>query len=121
MKKIIYALFAVAITALSGCTKLEENLFDKIPGSDYPENADQVANLSVDAYKRLQNLVDDNGWWFLAQELSSDGFVHPPVPPTGMTEESGLICTVIPGRMIPKESTECGVHSGMVSLPPIKS
>ncbi len=77
MKKIIYTLFAVAIIALSGCTKLEEDLFDKIPGSVYPENADQVANLSVDAYKRLQNLCDDNGWWFLAQEISSDGFCGP--------------------------------------------
>jgi len=77
MKKIIYisALFFFIIT--SGCTKLDEVMYDKIPGEMYPENDAQVANLSVDAYKRLQKLGDDEGWWFLAQEVSSDEFCAP--------------------------------------------
>jgi hypothetical protein len=76
MKK-LYILFFILFIVVSSCTKLDEVMYDKIPGSEYPENADQVANLSVDAYKRLQNLADDNGWWFLAQEISSDGFCAP--------------------------------------------
>lgn len=77
MKKITFILTVLIITLFSGCTKLDEEMFDRIPSSEYPENADQVANLSVDAYKRLQNFVDDNGWWLLAQEISSDGFCGP--------------------------------------------
>jgi hypothetical protein len=52
-------------------------MYDKIPGDLYPENEAQVANLSVDAYKRMQNLADDQGWWFLAQELTSDELAAP--------------------------------------------
>ena len=77
MKKILYSILFFAIIAASGCTKLDEELYDKIPGDLYPENEAQVANLSVDAYKRLQNLADDGGWWFLAQEISSDEFCAP--------------------------------------------
>jgi hypothetical protein len=76
MKKIFYISTVLLIIA-SGCTKLDEEMYDKIPGDLYPENAAQVANLSVDAYKRMQNLADDNGWWFLAQEVSSDEFCAP--------------------------------------------
>lgn len=76
MKK-IHLLILIASVVLGGCTKLDEEMFDKIPGDQYPENANQVANLSVDAYKRLQNLADDNGWWFLAQEISSDELCGP--------------------------------------------
>ncbi|NPD46765.1 RagB/SusD family nutrient uptake outer membrane protein [Lentimicrobium sp. S6] len=68
-------LLALAFT--SACTKLDEPLYDQIPGELYPENADQVANLSVNTYKRLQNMVDDNGWWYLAQEISSDEICAP--------------------------------------------
>lgn len=77
MKKLLFIISLLTIVFVSGCTKLEEEMFESIPSSEYPENADQVANLSVDAYKRLQNFVDDNGWWFLAQEISSDGFCGP--------------------------------------------
>jgi hypothetical protein len=59
------------------CTKLDEELFDKIPGDQYPENDEQVANLSVSAYKKLETFIDDGGWWFLAQEISADGMCAP--------------------------------------------
>lgn len=61
----------------SACTKLDEEYFDQIPADNYPENADQVATLSVNAYKKLQNMADDNGWWFLAQEITSDELCGP--------------------------------------------
>ena len=77
MKKIFYSILFFSIIAASGCTKLDVDPLDSIPGHMYPENADQLGNLTVDSYKRLQNLADDNGWWFLAQEISSDEFCAP--------------------------------------------
>lgn len=75
MKKAI--LFISVVLIGLGCTKLDEDLYDKIPGDLYPENENQIANLSVDAYAKLKPLVDDEGWWFLAQEVSSDEFCGP--------------------------------------------
>lgn len=76
MRKFIYLIAAVSIVVAS-CTKLEETLYDKIPGDQYPENEAQIANLSVDAYSKLRILADDEGWWFLAQEISSDELAGP--------------------------------------------
>lgn len=77
MKRILYLSTVLFFIIVSGCTKLDETMYDKIPGDLYPENDAQVANLSVDAYKRMQNLADDAGWWFLAQEISSDELAAP--------------------------------------------
>ncbi|NBC82393.1 MAG: RagB/SusD family nutrient uptake outer membrane protein, partial [Bacteroidetes bacterium] len=60
-----------------GCTDLEEEVYDRIPVDIYPENDAQVASLPLNAYKELQPLIDDQGWWFLAQETSSDELVFP--------------------------------------------
>lgn len=60
-----------------GCSDLDEIIYDKVPVDRYPENADQIAGLAADAYKKLQDLIDDNGWWFLAQIVSSDEVVFP--------------------------------------------
>jgi hypothetical protein len=76
MKK-IFALILIVFVAAASCTKLDEEVYDKIPGDQYPENANQIANLSVDAYAKLRPLADDEGWWFLAQEVSSDEFCGP--------------------------------------------
>jgi hypothetical protein len=75
MKRAILFTFIVLIGF--ACTKLDEELYDKIPGDLYPENENQVANLSVDAYAKLRPLCDDEGWWFLAQEISGDGLCGP--------------------------------------------
>lgn len=73
MKYIKYlSILFITTGVFFSCTKLDEEYFDQIPAEQYPENADQVATLSVNAYKKLQNMADDNGWWFLAQEISSD-------------------------------------------------
>jgi len=74
-KTFIYILGLIFI--LSACTKLDEEVYDKIPGDQHPENANQVANLSVEAYTKLKPYADDEGWWFLAQEVSSDEFCAP--------------------------------------------
>lgn len=76
MKTKYFFLFALFI-ALFSCTKLDEQVFDKIPGTLYPENANQIANLSVEAYTKLKPMADDEGWWFLAQEISGDGLCGP--------------------------------------------
>ncbi|OFX45237.1 MAG: hypothetical protein A2X13_09030 [Bacteroidetes bacterium GWC2_33_15] len=56
---------------------MNEEVFENLPGDVYPENELQVAGLSVNAYLGMKDLIDDNGWWFLAQELSSDEFCGP--------------------------------------------
>ncbi|MFZ4520310.1 MAG: RagB/SusD family nutrient uptake outer membrane protein [Bacteroidales bacterium] len=72
-----YILISALFITLFSCTKLDETVYDKIPGSLYPENANQIANLSVNAYKQMINMADDGGWWFLAQEISSDELCGP--------------------------------------------
>lgn len=57
---------------ISSCTKLDEEVYDKLPGDKYPENDAQVAGLAVNAYSPLQEYADDNGWWFLAQIMTGD-------------------------------------------------
>ncbi len=76
MKKLILYT-AVLMMGMVSCTKLDETVYDKIPGDVYPENEEQVANLSVEAYTKLRTFADDEGWWFLAQEVSSDEFCAP--------------------------------------------
>ncbi|MFO7864989.1 MAG: RagB/SusD family nutrient uptake outer membrane protein [Salinivirgaceae bacterium] len=65
------------IFASVSCTDFDETLYDKLPEDEYPENDGQVATLAVKAYEPLTDLIDDNGWWFLAQEISSDEFCGP--------------------------------------------
>lgn len=61
----------------SACTELDEEVYEKVPADKYPENEAQVANLATEVYSRLRPLADDEGWWFLAQELSSDELAGP--------------------------------------------
>lgn len=70
-------LFFIFVIFAASCNNLDEVVYDKIPNQNYPENANQVANLSVEAYTKLKPFIDDEGWWFLAQELSSDELCAP--------------------------------------------
>ena len=76
MKKILFIIAILSIIGLA-CTDLDEELYEKIPGDEYPENEAQIATLPVDAYAKMKPLVDDEGWWFLAQEISGDGLCGP--------------------------------------------
>ena len=81
MKKRYLFLCTIAL-AIFSCTKLDEKVYDKIPGTLYPETEDQIANLPSSAYATLQYMADDGddehgGWWFLAQEISSDEISGP--------------------------------------------
>jgi hypothetical protein len=75
--KIKYLILSALFISLLSCTKLDETVYDKIPGTEYPETPDQIANLSVDCYGKLRPFADDEGWWFLAQEISSDEICGP--------------------------------------------
>lgn len=75
MKKYIFRVFALVLI-LSGCTNLEETIYDGIPESLFPENGSQTANIGVGAYDPLKELVDYGGWWF-CQELTTDEMVGP--------------------------------------------
>ncbi|MDG5799054.1 RagB/SusD family nutrient uptake outer membrane protein [Marinilabiliaceae bacterium ANBcel2] len=75
-RKILFPLL-LSILFGFGCTDLEEDIYQHIPQDKYPENEGQVVSLSVDAYSILSDLIDDWGFWFLFQEISSDGFTAP--------------------------------------------
>ena len=56
-----------------GCTKLETELFDRIPAEEY--TADPILRMSP-IYAPMQGFLDGGGWWF-AQEITGDGVVAP--------------------------------------------
>lgn len=60
-----------------GCTDVDEELYDRLPEDVYPESEAQIASMTVDAYAQMQDLADDAGWWFWAQEATSDELVFP--------------------------------------------
>lgn len=76
MRKLIFILSVLAFIGFA-CTDLDEDIFENIPSNVYPENASQVASVSASAYTGFRLLIDDEGWWYLAQELSSDEFCAP--------------------------------------------
>lgn len=73
----IYLILITALFIGFSCTDLEEELYDSVPQSEYPENDIQSGNVGLDSYAVLRDLIDDNGWWYLAQEISSDEFCGP--------------------------------------------
>lgn len=72
-----YFFYIILSGFLFACTDLEEELYDKLPESVYPESDAQISSLSVDAYVQFKPLADDEGWWFWAQEVTSDEIVFP--------------------------------------------
>ncbi|MBI9033609.1 MAG: RagB/SusD family nutrient uptake outer membrane protein [Bacteroidales bacterium] len=78
MKKIknILLILALPLGFLS-CTDLNESTYDKFPEGNYPENNFQASLALGPTYQALAPLIDDAGWWFWAQEISSDEIVFP--------------------------------------------
>lgn len=74
MKKLI---ILSILTGFFACTNLEEDIYDRIPSDRFPENSDQAALKVLPAYRELSDLIDDAGWWFWAQEITSDEIVFP--------------------------------------------
>lgn len=73
-KSIIYIL--IALTTFS-CSNLDDDILDAIPAENFPENEAQAALITIPAYRELADLIDDAGWWFWAQEVTSDEIVFP--------------------------------------------
>lgn len=72
MKKIIFFLLALAAIQF-GCTKLDVELYDRVPPTDYV--ADPVLKMSP-IYAPMRDHLDWGGWWF-ANEIPGDGTVAP--------------------------------------------
>lgn len=67
---------ATLFIALTGCTNLNETLYDTIPQDKFPENAQQISTLGLGAYDPFKELLDNGGWWF-CQEITTDEMVGP--------------------------------------------
>lgn len=78
MKKTIKSVFLIltVFAIFSGCTKLDDELYDKIPEDKYPENPTQASLMMLPVFAPMQEFLDWGGWWF-CQELTSDEMVCP--------------------------------------------
>ncbi len=72
MKKILYISIILVIAAI-GCTKLDDQLYDRIPADQYV--ADPILKMSP-IYAPMRDFLDWSGWWF-AQEIPGDGVTAP--------------------------------------------
>ena len=75
MKKIFFIALAI-ISLLPACTDLGDNLYDRIPSADFPENDIQAALMMIPIYKPLQDYCDYGGYWY-AQEIPGDCITAP--------------------------------------------
>jgi len=71
MKKILA--FTLLLIAVSGCTKLEDTIYDRILPGDF--TADPILKMSP-IYAPMRDFLDWGGWWF-AQEITADAVVCP--------------------------------------------
>lgn len=74
MNRVIYGML---FFLLFSCANVEEQIYDVVPGELFPENEAQSALVVINAYKELADLIDDAGWWFWMQEVTSDEIVFP--------------------------------------------
>lgn len=72
MKKILLFLL-LSVSLQFGCTKLDTELYDRVPPSEYV--ADPVLKMSP-IYAPMREFIDGGGWWF-ANEIPGDGTVGP--------------------------------------------
>lgn len=72
MKKILILLL-LGISLQFGCTKLDTELYDKVPPTAYV--ADPVLKMSP-IYAPMREFIDWGGWWF-ANEMTGDGTCGP--------------------------------------------
>lgn len=75
MRKIIFIAIAF-ISLLPACTDLGDQLYDRIPSADYPENETQAALMTIPIFAPLKDYCDVGGYWF-AQEITGDGITAP--------------------------------------------
>ena len=73
--KFLYSIILIAFAA--GCTNLDETIYSGIDESEYPQTDAQAAVSHLSSYDALADLFDDNGYWLLTQEITSDEMVAP--------------------------------------------
>jgi starch-binding outer membrane protein, SusD/RagB family len=73
MKRILIILSIITVS-LGACTDLQDKLYDRVPEDLY--TADPIVEM-VKIYQPMQNMIDDNGNWWFAQEITGDGVVAP--------------------------------------------
>ncbi|MFC2089724.1 RagB/SusD family nutrient uptake outer membrane protein [Bacteroidota bacterium] len=74
MKKIV-SLISLGII-LSSCVDLEEDLYDRMLSTSFPENETQAALETGLPLQPMRDFLDWGGWWF-AQEVPSDEITFP--------------------------------------------
>ena len=74
MKKLF--IFFITIITFTACTDLGDELYDRIPEDEYPENETQAALTTGSVYAPMQTFLDWGGWWF-CQEIPSDEMTAP--------------------------------------------
>ncbi|MBK6564027.1 MAG: RagB/SusD family nutrient uptake outer membrane protein [Saprospiraceae bacterium] len=67
----------LTIVSFYSCLSLDDTVYDRIPESKFPENESQAVLKVVPTYRELADLIDDAGWWFWVQEITSDEIVFP--------------------------------------------
>ena len=68
---------AIMVLMLSACTDLSDEIYDTIPGEDYPENEAQGSRLAAPAFLKLKGYTTDWGGYWMSQEITGDGIVAP--------------------------------------------
>ncbi len=73
--KYILIIGLISVSVLS--CELETDVYDNLTEDKFPENQIQLESVTLNAYSKLTNLLDDWGWWLYMQEVSSDVLVFP--------------------------------------------
>lgn len=76
MNRIYKYIIIVGLVSVISC-ELETDVYDNLTQDKFPENEMQLESVTLGAYAKLTNLLDDWGWWLYMQEVSSDVLVFP--------------------------------------------
>ena len=76
MNKIKYIIITISVMWFSACS-LQPDVLENLPADKFPENEAQLEAVSLGTLTEQRHLLDDNGWWLYAQEVTSDVLVFP--------------------------------------------
>jgi len=76
MNKFKNTIIAVSVVLFSACS-LETTIYENLPADKFPESEAQLEAVTLGALTEQRHLLDDNGWWLYAQEVSADVMVFP--------------------------------------------
>ncbi|MDX9696060.1 MAG: RagB/SusD family nutrient uptake outer membrane protein [Bacteroidales bacterium] len=76
MNKFYKYILTLGLVSVFSCS-LETDIYENLTEDKFPENEMQLESVTLGAYAKLTNLLDDWGWWLYMQEVSSDVLVFP--------------------------------------------